>query len=246
MVAHRGLLRHAPENTLSNFRACLELRVGFEFDVQRTSDGHLVCIHDETVDRTTNGSGVVAELTLAEIRQLDAGSWFASEFSGEQVPTVKEVLTLVAEYRQHNVLVAVDLKSAEAGRDVAGIAGELRILDKLLFIGKTIFEPTVRQQIRQAAAAAHTAAVANNAGEFRAALSTPDADWVYFRYLPTSEEIQAVRGLGKRTFIAGSNVSGNVPENWKHAASVGIDSILTDYPLELRDRLREMGARESR
>ena len=49
VVAHRGLLRHAPENTLANFRACLELRLGFEFDVARTKDGHLVCIHDDTL-----------------------------------------------------------------------------------------------------------------------------------------------------------------------------------------------------
>ena len=50
IVAHRGLLRHAPENTLANFRACFELRLGFEFDVERTKDGHLVCIHDSTAD----------------------------------------------------------------------------------------------------------------------------------------------------------------------------------------------------
>jgi glycerophosphoryl diester phosphodiesterase len=76
IVAHRGLLRHAPENTLANFRACLELRLGLEFDVQRTRDGRLVCIHDGTVDRTTGGTGKVAEMTLEEVRKLDAGSWF--------------------------------------------------------------------------------------------------------------------------------------------------------------------------
>src|SRR5690606_17021628 len=68
IVAHRGLLRHAPENTLANFRACLELRLGFEFDVRRTEDGHLVCIHDETVDRTTDGTGTVSEMSWEQIR----------------------------------------------------------------------------------------------------------------------------------------------------------------------------------
>ena len=96
IVAHRGLLLHAPENTLANFRACLELRIGFEFDVQRTKDGHLVCIHDDTVDRTTNGKGQVSELTLEEIRKLDAGSWFDPKFAGEKVPTVEEILKLVS------------------------------------------------------------------------------------------------------------------------------------------------------
>lgn len=97
IVAHRGLLKVAPENTLANFRACLELRLGFEFDVQRSQDGHLVCIHDKTLDRTTNGSGNVADLTLSEIKQLDAGSWFDPRFKGEQVPTVTEVLQLAAQ-----------------------------------------------------------------------------------------------------------------------------------------------------
>src|SRR3954447_6438323 len=106
IVAHRGLLRHAPENTLANFRACLELRLGFEFDVQRTRDGQLVCIHDETVDRTSNGTGTVSELTLEQIRRLDAGKWFDPKFAGEKVPTVEEVLKLVAEYRQHDIVLA--------------------------------------------------------------------------------------------------------------------------------------------
>ena len=101
IVAHRGLLRHAPENTLANFRAFLEVRIGFEFDVQRTKDGHLVCIHDDTVDRTTNGK--VSELTLEEIRRLDTGSWFDAKFASEKVPTIEEVLKLVAEYGKHDV-----------------------------------------------------------------------------------------------------------------------------------------------
>ncbi len=84
IVAHRGLLRHAPENTLANFRACLELRLGFEFDVQRTRDGQLVCIHDETADRTTNGTGTVSEMTLEQIRRLDAGKWFDPKFAGKR------------------------------------------------------------------------------------------------------------------------------------------------------------------
>src|SRR5260221_14149991 len=83
-VAHRGLLQHAPENTLANFRACLELRLGFEFDVQRTKDGKLVCIHDDTLNRTTNGTAKGVDLTLEEIRRLDSGTWFDSKFAGKQ------------------------------------------------------------------------------------------------------------------------------------------------------------------
>src|SRR5205814_4104078 len=82
VVGHRGLLNEAPENTLANFRACLDLRLGFEFDVQRTKDGHLVCLHDSTLDRTTNGQGNVSEHSLDQIREPDAGRWFAPECAG--------------------------------------------------------------------------------------------------------------------------------------------------------------------
>lgn len=75
-----------PENTLANFRACLELRIRFEFDVQRTKDGALICLHDETLNRTTNGTGSVSERTLAEIRQLDAGSWFDRKLLANESP----------------------------------------------------------------------------------------------------------------------------------------------------------------
>lgn len=240
IVAHRGLLRHAPENTLANFRACLELRLGFEFDVARTRDGHLVCIHDNSVDRTTNGTGQVADLTLDEIRHLDAGRWFDSRFAAEKVPTVEEVLKLVAEYRQHDVLIAVDLKAENVAADVVRLAEKLEVLPRLLFIGRTITEPQVREQIRRAAPGAHTAAVANNKDEFPGALAAADADWVYFRYLPSREEQAAVRQNGKRAFIAGATVSGNLPDHWRQAIDVQLDGILTDYPLELRTTLRQL------
>lgn len=234
IVAHRGLLRHAPENTLSNFRACLELRLGFEFDVERTKDGHLVCIHDSTVDRTTNGTGDVSELTLADIKELDAGNWFDPKFAGEKVPTVDEVLQLVAEYRQHDILIAVDLKAEDVGQDVVRLAEKHRVLHRLLFIGRTVTEPKLRDQIQQASKKARTAAVANNDVEFPKALDEANADWVYFRFLPTKDQIAAVHQAKKRAFIAGPTVSGNVPKNWLHAAEVGMDAVLTDYPLESR------------
>ncbi len=239
IVAHRGLLLHAPENTLANFRACLELRLGFEFDVERTKDGHLVCIHDSTVDRTTNGTGSVSEMTLERIRELDAGSWFDPRFAGEQVPTIDEVFKLVAGFRHHDVLIAVDLKAEGVEQDVVRLALKHDVLDKLLFIGRTISEPDVRERIMQTSTNAQSAAVANDADEFSKALTAPRASWVYFRYLPSKSEMKAVKGSGKRAFIAGTTVSGHVPMNWRQAAVVGIDGILTDYPLELAATLRE-------
>lgn len=240
IVGHRGLLRHAPENTLANFRACLELRLGFEFDVQRTKDGQLVCIHDDTVNRTTNGTGNVTDRTLEEILRLDAGNWFDPEFAGEKVPTVDQVFKLIGDHRQQDVLVAVDLKAERVEEDVVRLAEQHRILHRLLFIGRTISEPAVRERIKATSTKAQTATVANNSNEFSKALAATHTDWVYFRYLPPKEQMEAVRGAGKRSFIAGTAVSGNVPENWRQAADVGIDGILTDFPLELRAMLRKV------
>jgi len=233
VVAHRGLLLHAPENTLANFRACLELRLGFEFDVERTKDGQLVCIHDNAVDRSTNGTGKVADLTLAQIRELDAGSWFNSKFAGEKIPTIDEVLKLVAEYSQHNVLIAVDLKAEGVDQNVVRLAEKYKVLHKLLFIGRTNSEPQVRDNLKKASPMAQTAVVTNNIEQFPKAFAATNADWVYFRYLPPMEQMEAVRNTGKPSFIAGATVSGNVPDNWKHAVDVGINGILTDYPFEL-------------
>jgi glycerophosphoryl diester phosphodiesterase len=93
VIAHRGASSYAPENTFAAFDLALQMGVRhIELDVQLTSDGHIVVIHDDTVDRTTNGSGLVTNHTLAALRGLDAGSWFGAKFAGECVPLFDEVL----------------------------------------------------------------------------------------------------------------------------------------------------------
>lgn len=95
-AAHRGASQEAPENTLAAFRCALLAKApAVEFDVQRTRDGRLVVIHDQTVDRTTDGRGSVSSLTFDELRRLDAGRWFGPAFAGERVPSLDEVLDLV-------------------------------------------------------------------------------------------------------------------------------------------------------
>lgn len=94
--AHRGDNYCAPENTLPAFELAIAKGAHqIEFDVRVTQDEQLVVLHDETVDRTSNGSGKTTDLTLAAIRELDAGSWKAPEFAGTQIPTLAEVLALV-------------------------------------------------------------------------------------------------------------------------------------------------------
>jgi glycerophosphoryl diester phosphodiesterase len=98
IIAHRGDSAHRPENTLASFASALELGVELvELDVQLTRDDNVVVIHDDTLDRTTTGRGLVREHTLAEIRRLSAGhpSRFGDAFSGERVPTLAEVLGLL-------------------------------------------------------------------------------------------------------------------------------------------------------
>lgn len=108
ILAHRGASAYAPENTLAAFRLAIEQRADWlEMDVQQTSDGQLVVFHDLRVERTTNGRGAVRDLTLDQIRQLDAGSWFDAKFSAERVPTFEEVVALA---REHNIKIFPEVK----------------------------------------------------------------------------------------------------------------------------------------
>ena len=92
-IAHRGASSYAPENTFAAFDLALELGAReLELDVQESADGEVVVIHDDTVDRTTDGTGAVTGLGLAALRELDAGAWFGPHFAGERIPTLAGVL----------------------------------------------------------------------------------------------------------------------------------------------------------
>jgi glycerophosphoryl diester phosphodiesterase len=116
-VAHRGASAYAPENTLAAARLGIEMRADLvEVDVQRSSDGALVLFHDTTLARTTDAEEVfpgrapwrLADFTLAELRQLDAGSWKAPEYAGERIPTLREALAVIRPSRSGLLL---ELKS---------------------------------------------------------------------------------------------------------------------------------------
>jgi glycerophosphoryl diester phosphodiesterase len=92
-IAHRGASSYAPENTFAAFDLAIEMGARhLELDVHFSSDGHLVVIHDDTVDRTTDGSGPITSQTLALLGDLDAGSWFDPRFKGQRIPTLSGVL----------------------------------------------------------------------------------------------------------------------------------------------------------
>lgn len=123
LCAHRGCLDTHPENTLPAFREAIRLGAQMiEFDVQLTKDSALVIMHDETVDRTTNGTGRVSDLTLAEIRRLDAGRKKGEPFAGTPVPTFEETLAIMP----RNVWLNCHLKGGEAvGKAAAALVARV-------------------------------------------------------------------------------------------------------------------------
>jgi len=118
LCAHRGAMDTYPENTLVAFQAAIDQGAHMiEFDVHITADQKLVIIHDDSIDRTTNGHGQVAEKTLGELKKLDAGSWMHDKFKGEQVPTLSETLSMMP----LNIWLNVHLKDAPG---IGGLVAE--------------------------------------------------------------------------------------------------------------------------
>ena len=114
ILAHRGDLTHAPENTLPSFQQAIQKGAdGVELDVKLTSDGHVIVIHDPTVDRTTDGKGRVASFTLEAIRKFDAGLWFDEKFRGTKVPMLEEVFETVG----RDKLINIELTNYSTPRD---------------------------------------------------------------------------------------------------------------------------------
>ncbi|MEK4553936.1 glycerophosphodiester phosphodiesterase [Jeotgalicoccus sp. FSL K6-3177] len=109
-IAHRGASGYAPENTLAAFDKAVEMQADYiEIDVQLSKDDLPVVIHDDTLDRTTNGTGNVSAYTLEELRSLDAGSWFDKKYAGEKIPSLNEVLEMYGE----KINILIELKSPE-------------------------------------------------------------------------------------------------------------------------------------
>ena len=125
IFAHRGVSAHYPENTRAAFLAASKLPItGVEFDVHLTIDGELVVIHDETIDRTSNGTGFVKDYTLQQLRAFEYGSWFSEVFAGETILTLREVLDL---FKGTQHVMNIELKT-----DVFPYEGiELRVIKEI-------------------------------------------------------------------------------------------------------------------
>jgi glycerophosphoryl diester phosphodiesterase len=114
LFAHRGASAHAPENTLQAFELAIRQGAdGVELDAKLSADGHVVVIHDASVDRTTDGHGCVRDLSLARLRELDAGVSFSEEFRGAKIPTLDEVFEALGKH----ALINVELTNYSTPRD---------------------------------------------------------------------------------------------------------------------------------
>ena len=155
VISHRGANLIAPENTLPAFEKALTYNVdGFENDVHATRDGHIVVCHDDLVDRTSNGKGLIAEFTLAELREMDFGGWFGPEFAGTKIPTLEEWFALCGGLKVINV----ELKRAPNG-STASAAAVIEMAKRMGLFGKLIlssFEMEMLEACKAADAEART------------------------------------------------------------------------------------------
>ena len=212
-----------------------------KLDVQRTKDGHLVCLHDQTVDRTTDAKGAIAQLNRYQTVGFDAGSWFSPRFKGQVIPGIDDVFRLIASYPKSKAIFAVDIKleDKQVEGDLVKLANQYKILHRLLFIGNTIHDPGVRKRLLAADEAVNLTHVAHDSKELIDSIANPDTNWVYVRYLPSAAEVRKLHAAGKQVFIAGKTVSGLERDHWQTCIDMGIDAILTDYSIELARQMRQ-------
>ncbi|MGB7847611.1 MAG: glycerophosphodiester phosphodiesterase family protein [Candidatus Acidiferrum sp.] len=225
-IAHRGASGYAPENTLAAFRRAVAQGVTFiETDLHLTRDAHFVAIHDETVDRTTNGHGAVHNMTLAEVRRLDAGSWFASEFMGERIPTLEEILEFA---RKNDAVFYLELKPSgfwggehaliSALRDSSEIPRSVIIsFDAAILAALRKIEPTLMTGLLHSGEAENPFEKAVEVGARQIAMR---GDLVTPNFLQQAKK----RDLQVVCWTVNSQA------HMRLLASAGVDGIMSDYP----------------
>jgi len=239
-IAHRGLLRHAPENTLPAFAACLELGIGFELDIRTTKDGHLVVFHDENVQRTTNGpSRSVREMTLANLKELDAGSWFDNAFSDVRIPTLEETLSLVAERKRGRTIIALNVKhlTREGESKLVSLVEKYKLLDESFAFDQS---DEMSRRLKKLNPGFRIGKNINRKS-IDAHLEEGLVDCFLLVSTPTANEVSLLHKHGKQVLFnyGGPGAARRKKEAWKQASEAGIDGLLTDFPLEYRAFWRE-------
>ena len=240
-VGHRGAMASAPQNTLAAFRKAIEFGAdGVELDVHLSKDGVVVVIHDFYVDRTTDGTGRVAQKTLAELKVLDAGEKFSPEFAGERIPT----LTQVFEVLEGKLLVNIELKAPDHSRDTSLVAPVLEVVRKHGMDRRVLFSSFNSHVLRAMKQLAPDIPIG--------LLYAPDSPMVARRaWLDPFEPHEArnphysmltgpivrwyhARGLRVNTWTV------NEPDEMRRLIQTGVDAIITNKPDVLKDVMREM------
>lgn len=226
ICAHRGAMATHPENTIPAFEEAVRLGVQMiELDVRFTRDEKLVILHDETVDRTTNGTGRIEDLTFEEARKLDAGSWKGPEFSGVKIPTLSEALAVIPD----NIWINVHLKEGKAlSRKVAGAivkSGKKRsaflACSKEAAAGAHEIDPDIMicNMDRQA-----------STGEYVDLTIRLNSDFIQFFRTPADDTlkqyIKRLKGHGIRI----NYYSADTPEQVRNLFDYGIDFVLVNDP----------------
>ncbi|MDW8322133.1 MAG: glycerophosphodiester phosphodiesterase family protein [Armatimonadota bacterium] len=229
VIAHRGGAGIMPENTLAAFQRAIRLGCDYvEVDVRTTRDGKLVIMHDRTVDRTTNGSGAVNELTLAAVRKLDAGAKFSPLYRGEKVPTLDEVFELC----RAKINVYIDHKDAPIEAILHSIRRHRMEKQVLIYGGWEKLKawkqvaphlpvmPSLPQQYRK------PGGIAELKKELPVDALDGDMD------LWTSELVQEAHREGITVYVDNLGRP-DTPEGYRQSIEMGVDGIETDYPDEL-------------
>ncbi|MBI3405568.1 MAG: glycerophosphodiester phosphodiesterase [Acidobacteria bacterium] len=147
IIAHRGASGYAPENTMAAFRRAVNMGVSFiETDLQLTRDARLVAMHDPTLDRTTNAQGPVKEYTLAELHNLDAGSWFDKKFAGERIPTLEDIVTFA---RETDVVFYLEVKANDTWGVEHSLVAALRRLNEVAHAAVISFDLNALSNVRK-------------------------------------------------------------------------------------------------
>ncbi|MBS7625116.1 glycerophosphodiester phosphodiesterase [Candidatus Bathyarchaeota archaeon] len=228
VIGHRGAAGLEPENTLRSIRRAIEIGVDrVEIDVRVTKDGRLVVIHDETVDRTTNGHGYVRDMTFEEIRKLDAGK-------GEKVPTLEEALNLT----RGKVILQIELKVAEATEPTIELIEENGAEREVVI---TSFIHSLLKKVRYLNPAIRTGALFFDVQEdiFERTISAcAEAIHIYYRNI-TPKLVENAHKRGLKVVAWNPDEVGDM----KRIISLGVDAIGSNRPDILINLLREMGMR---
>jgi len=235
VIAHRGFSGAAPENTIAAVRAAIEIQADMvEIDVTLTADGRVVVIHDETLDRTTNGGGLVSDFSLTALQQLDAGSWFAPRFAGERIPTLDAVLDEV----EGRILLNVEIKSESVDRGVVPkVASSIRKRGMIDQVVVSSFSPTALEQMHSEAPEIRTAVLYNtkfHKGQDSVEIVT-DLGASVFNIKRQRLTKKMMRRCADNDIPVGIYTV-NKPARMRRLVKKGIDAIFTDHP----DRLLEI------